>query len=144
MARFKTSCFRPNLFYDVVFQDTSADAETDLALYAAEWLGDDWEKQPLVRTLFWALLQLTIYFHYYIYALLQKSRGCGIIYCRTRDITDSLAESLTNKGIPTKPYHAGLKDKERAAIQEEWMKGVIPVITATISFGMGVDKASVR
>ena len=49
MARFKTSCFRPNLFYDVVFQDTSADAETDLALYAAEWLGDDWEKQPLVR-----------------------------------------------------------------------------------------------
>lgn len=74
----------------------------------------------------------------------KKSRGCGIIYCRTRDATDSLAESLTQKGIPTRAYHAGLKDRERAAVQDEWMSGKIPVITATISFGMGVDKASVR
>lgn len=50
VARFKTSCFRPNLFYDVVFQNTSADPETDLALYASQWLGDDWENQALVGT----------------------------------------------------------------------------------------------
>lgn len=75
---------------------------------------------------------------------LQKSRPCGIIYCRTREVTGSLAECLSNKGIPTKAYHAGLKDKERAGVQDEWMTGKIPVITATISFGMGVDKASVR
>ena len=48
VARFKASCFRPNLFYDVVFQESSPDAETDLALYAAEWLGGDWESQPMV------------------------------------------------------------------------------------------------
>ena len=48
VARFKSSCFRPNLFYDVVFQETSLDAETDLALYASQWLGDDWEEQPMV------------------------------------------------------------------------------------------------
>lgn len=59
-------------------------------------------------------------------------------------MTATLAESLSQKGIPTKAYHAGLKDKERAAVQDEWMSGKIPVITATISFGMGVDKASVR
>lgn len=47
-ARFKTGCFRKNLFYDVVFQDTSSDPETDLALYASKWLGDDWESQPIV------------------------------------------------------------------------------------------------
>lgn len=74
----------------------------------------------------------------------QKTRACGIVYCRTRDTTSALAESLTQKGIPTKAYHAGLKDKERAGVQDEWMSGKIPVITATISFGMGVDKASVR
>jgi len=48
VARFKASCFRPNLFYDVVFQESSPDAETDLALYAVKWLGDDWESQPMV------------------------------------------------------------------------------------------------
>ena len=39
---------------------------------------------------------------------------------------------------------AGLKDRERAAVQESWMDGDVPVITATVSFGMGVDKATVR
>ena len=29
-------------------------------------------------------------------------------------------------------------------MQNEWMEGITPVIAATISFGMGVDKATVR
>ena len=33
---------------------------------------------------------------------------------------------------------------ERSQVQEDWMDGKVPVITATISFGMGVDKATVR
>jgi len=33
---------------------------------------------------------------------------------------------------------------ERSSVQEEWMDGKVPVITATVSFGMGVDKATVR
>ncbi len=38
----------------------------------------------------------------------------------------------------------GLKTQERSDIQAEWMSGHVPVIVATISFGMGVDKANVR
>lgn len=38
----------------------------------------------------------------------------------------------------------GLKADERDSIQHQWMKGEVPVIVATISFGMGVDKANVR
>lgn len=46
--------------------------------------------------------------------------------------------------MPTQAYHAGLKTAERHKVQEDWMAGVYPVICATISFGMGVDKSSVR
>ena len=38
----------------------------------------------------------------------------------------------------------GLPAKERSEIQQQWMNGEVPVIVATISFGMGVDKANVR
>jgi len=47
---------------------------------------------------------------------------------------------LRKKGLPCKAYHAGLKDGDRSAVQEEFMDGKISVIVATISFGMGVDK----
>ncbi len=48
------------------------------------------------------------------------------------------------KNISAKAYHAGLKNSERDSIQDEWMQGKTKVIVATISFGMGVDKSSVR
>ena len=38
----------------------------------------------------------------------------------------------------------GLNDKDRSKVQEAWTQGDFPVISATVSFGMGVDKASVR
>ena len=38
----------------------------------------------------------------------------------------------------------GLKGGKREEVQQEWMDGKVAVICATISFGMGVDKANVR
>lgn len=38
----------------------------------------------------------------------------------------------------------GLKSADRTGVQNEWMQGQVLVIVATISFGMGVDKANVR
>ena len=38
----------------------------------------------------------------------------------------------------------GLKNKERDEVQQQWMCGEVPVIVATVSFGMGVDKSNVR
>ena len=38
----------------------------------------------------------------------------------------------------------GLKNEERGEVQQQWMRGEVPVIVATISFGMGVDKSNVR
>ena len=42
------------------------------------------------------------------------------------------------------PKFAGLETDVRQNVQQQWMDGVVPVIVATISFGMGVDKANVR
>ena len=41
-------------------------------------------------------------------------------------------------------FTAGLGNEERTLVQHQWMDGQVPVIVATISFGMGVDKANVR
>ena len=55
-----------------------------------------------------------------------------------------MAGRLIAKSISAKAYHAGLKNSERDSIQDEWMQGKTKIIVATISFGMGVDKGSVR
>lgn len=41
-------------------------------------------------------------------------------------------------------YIVGLKAGDRTEVQNDWMQGKVLVIVATISFGMGVDKANVR
>lgn len=117
---FKTSCFRSNLFYDVVYEDLLQDPYSHLK----DFIEDIFEKEDNCSKI--------------------CDKGCGIIYCRTRELTEEVARVLSRKGIPTVPYHAGLKDKERIQVQDDWFSGKYSVISATVSFGMGVDKSSVR
>lgn len=73
-----------------------------------------------------------------------KSLGVGIVYCRTKLTCEDVADFLVKKGISARPYHSGLTNKERAEIEKDWMEERVFVICATISFGMGIDKANVR
>ena len=75
---FKACCFRENLFYDVQFKDLLPDPLQDLKEFTSRALSSD------------------------------GSVGSGIIYCRTREGCQSLAGRLSNKGIKSKAYHAGL------------------------------------
>lgn len=68
----------------------------------------------------------------------------GIIYCMTRKNVESLAEFLREKGIHAEAYHAGMSDKARARVQDNFLSGKTPVAVATIAFGMGIDKPNVR
>jgi ATP-dependent DNA helicase RecQ len=68
----------------------------------------------------------------------------GIVYCASRKSTDALAEKLTKDGIKALPYHAGMESRERTRNQEAFLRDDARVITATIAFGMGINKPNVR
>src|SRR6266849_452861 len=68
----------------------------------------------------------------------------GIVYCATRKTADSLATKLNGDRVKAKPYHAGLEAKERTKHQELFLRDDARVITATIAFGMGINKPNVR
>src|SRR5712691_10034832 len=68
----------------------------------------------------------------------------GIVYCASRKTADSLARNLSEDGIKAKPYHAGLEAKQRTRHQEQFLRDDARVITATIAFGMGINKSNVR
>lgn len=57
---------------------------------------------------------------------------------------ETVTRGLNKQGVSAIGYHGGLPAKDRTMAQEQWMSGDIPVICATVSFGMGVDKATVR
>ena len=77
--------------------------------------------------------------------LLRKHRGeSSIIYCFSRKDTEELVEDLRDEGLSTLPYHAGLDPSIRRLNQERFIRDEVPIIVATIAFGMGIDKPDVR
>src|SRR6266487_1266133 len=68
----------------------------------------------------------------------------GIVYCASRKGADSLARNLSEDGVKAKPYHAGLTSPERTKNQDLFLRDDVRVITATIAFGMGINKPNVR
>jgi ATP-dependent DNA helicase RecQ len=68
----------------------------------------------------------------------------GIVYCATRRRTEELAAHLRGRGVPADAYHAGLPAEERERVQEAFIFDQIRIVTATVAFGMGIDKTNVR
>ena len=76
--------------------------------------------------------------------LLRNVPGSGIVYMRTREGTEQLAEQLRDAGIAAAAYHGGLGHADRTQRQESWLKDKVRVMVATNAFGMGIDKPDVR
>ena len=76
--------------------------------------------------------------------LLKGRDGSAIIYASTRRTVDAITAHLNGMGTRTVGYHAGLPDRDRKRIQDEFMSGATRVVVATNAFGMGIDKGDVR
>ncbi len=77
--------------------------------------------------------------------LMQRHKNeSAIIYCFSRKDTEQLSADLSANGYPALPYHAGLDSALRRSTQEKFIRDEVPVIVATIAFGMGIDKPNVR
>ena len=74
----------------------------------------------------------------------ERPPGPAIVYVHLQKDAERIAELLVSNGFNAAPYHAGLPNEQRVSTQEAFMAGEIPIICATIAFGMGVDKADIR
>src|SRR6266478_6586768 len=80
-----------------------------------------------------------------VLAFVQAHEGeSGIVYCASRRKVEELAQTLKDAGAKALPYHAGLEKRMRDANQDAFQQRDGVVMTATVAFGMGIDKPDVR
>ncbi|XPF96456.1 ATP-dependent DNA helicase RecQ [Colwellia sp. RE-S-Sl-9] len=75
---------------------------------------------------------------------INQQSGCGIVYVTLQQTAEVVAQYLQQQGINAQAYHAGFADDKKQDIQQRFMSGNIPVMVATIAFGMGIDKSDIR
>jgi ATP-dependent DNA helicase RecQ len=76
--------------------------------------------------------------------LARHAGEAGIIYCLRRSDVDELTGQLRQRGFKCRAYHAGLSQDERRTAQEDFAAERCDLIVATVAFGMGIDRATIR
>ena len=61
----------------------------------------------------------------------------GIVYCRTKKECERLQKTLAEENIVSAVFHADVKPALKEEVLIAWMTGEIPVVVATIAFGLG-------
>jgi ATP-dependent DNA helicase RecQ len=73
-----------------------------------------------------------------------SAQDATLIYCQTRNSVEFLVNALQADGINTLAYHAGMEAETRAVNQTRFIRDDVPVLVATVAFGMGIAKPDVR
>ena len=76
--------------------------------------------------------------------LREDPEASTIVYCFSRKDTEEYAELLLDSGMNAASYHAGMSAEQRRDTQDQFIRDEIPIICATVAFGMGIDKPDVR
>jgi len=77
--------------------------------------------------------------------LFQSSEpGPSIVYVTLQKTAEYVAALLVKNGINARHYHAGMKDDQRAEVQDWFIQSDAGIVVATIAFGMGIDKSNIR
>jgi len=76
--------------------------------------------------------------------MLARDNGSAIIYASTRKEAAAVYQMLESHGFDVALYHAGLDATIRSRTQRRFLQGDCRIITATVAFGLGIDKPDVR
>lgn len=83
--------------------------------------------------------------HTQVLEVLRRHAGeAAIVYCLSREDTESMALGLKQAGLRAAAYHAGLEPKTRHRVQDDFAEEKLDVVVATVAFGMGIDRTNVR
>lgn len=76
--------------------------------------------------------------------ILQKNKQSAILYMRSREGTQQMANYLIDRNISATYFHGGMLSDEKQKKMNQWLQGQVQVMVATNAFGMGIDKPDVR
>jgi len=76
--------------------------------------------------------------------LRRHPKQAAIVYCISRNDTESMARWLQSNGLRAAHYHAGMEADERRRTQDDFASEALDVVAATVAFGMGIDRSDVR
>src|SRR5437588_828551 len=66
--------------------------------------------------------------------------GSGIVYTLTVRDAIYVAAWLQSLGIDAQPYHGGMENADRQALENRLLRNEVKVLVATVALGMGFDK----
>jgi ATP-dependent DNA helicase RecQ len=70
--------------------------------------------------------------------------GSGIVYAATHAGAEAARDTLSAAGHRVTLYHAGLSAAARREAMDAFLDGSARIVSATVAFGMGIDKPDVR
>ena len=73
-----------------------------------------------------------------------KPYGPTIVYVTQQKTAERVSLLLSDNGFEAEPYHAGMDNEHRDAVQNRFMNSAAGIVVATIAFGMGIDKKDIR